>query len=383
MPKTIQSPKNQLSPTPLGYRRSSRSSAMAYVPGQNDVAAIQKKERNSTNKARKALAYATKRAKQVAKQKKIEKARLAKENEFLEKELSTTTVWTPERITKLSAKVQELIDLCVKVHPDAECFWYREELMSIMEDHEVVEFSYYGVPDKFLTDLANFTLRSIHFEMHAKKGHTTWEYRASVVAAFNELQDLLKTPDYEQYSIETTDIIEQCLEKHGIDEDEAMDVDNMSMDAIVDLKDICTSQVRALQGAVKRKKAVDAIELKRKQRREYMRRYRCKKVQEVKPAPKIVINRHQGGIISKYKKLVITPLKEDSESESEPETVVEDYEDDESDDEDAFGMVPLTEMKSSESDASSGWSAPVTSASVDDALAELYHEQDKFNQKAH
>lgn len=249
MPKVMEnnnsSPKPSVSPIGVqhfGLRRSSRSSAKSYVPGQNDITAIQKKERYSTNKARKANVYMIKRKKQLKELRKAERKRQVEEDAFLEKELTDTNIkWTEERKEKLSKKMQELIELTKKTRPDSETFWYAEEISHMLKMHGIETFSYFGVSHAFLTELANFVISSIKYETHYKKGHTTWEYRKSVVDAVNEFQNYFG--DKEDCSYEM-DRLHSILEGCGINVEEEFDVDDLDMDSLVEIRDYATRSVK-------------------------------------------------------------------------------------------------------------------------------------------
>lgn len=332
-PKTVQN---------FSPRRSSRTLAKNYVRGQNDVTAIQKKERNSTNKARRALVYRQKRNKKKAIKRKAERKRQQEEYAFLEQELSSAVIeWTPQRVEKLATKMQQLIELCGKAHPDADGFWYAEELKDIMDRHNVQEFNYSG-PAAFLTELANFVIKSIKFENHYLQGHTTWEFRKSVVDAFSEYMAYFdESPDKEQYTNWLTEVLVRC----NVNVDEELYVDNIAMDDLVTIKNFCTKTLQGYIASVKRKAIAIKADLKRKQRRQYMQKYRKKKAleEEKPPTPKIVINRHQGGIIPKHRPMMVIPgFEADSEPEME-EPPKQTYVDSDSDSDDDIGLCGFAE----------------------------------------
>ena len=113
--------------------------------------------------------------------------------------------------------MQELIEISTKNHPDAELFWYTEEINSIMAKHGMETFNYYNVPNAFLTELGNFIIDEIKWQTHVSNGHTTHEYRESVKQSVDNLHEMFESPDYEEYLKEVEFQLQELSKKYGID----------------------------------------------------------------------------------------------------------------------------------------------------------------------
>ena len=325
--------------TPL-LRRSNRATVKSYKLGQNDVTAIQKAERKASNEARKSNVYWKKRQKQLAQKLKEVRKKQKEEDAFLEKTMVDKTLqWTDMHRKKLSVKMNQLIELTKKTRPFSDLFFYTAEIKKLMDKHEVKKFDYYGVPNEFLSDLANLVIKQNNYEHHYSCGHTTWDYKCSVVQAVNEFQDFfMERGKMEDLILELHNIFKAS----GINIEEEFDVEQVDLDTLVKAKLFCTSKVQLFKDKDRRERIREQHQLRKEKRREYMRNYRNRDV--VTPAPSPVnMNTHQGGIIDqrfRRSQEGSTQVSEASDTAERdiPNTVAHDDSETETEDEDCLDL---------------------------------------------